>query len=298
MHNTIKYLSLLFFALSISFIACKKTEYTLGSIKTPSNLDVTTQIAGATPGNPTGDGSGNVTILSTATDAMTYKIDFGDGSDIQFSSGSYTHKYTSPDTGSYTITVTAIGTGGAVTTTTKNIRVFVQFAIPDYIVQDLTGGTSKIWVTYNDTVGHVGVGQTDLFYPNYYAATPNTRAACQYDDEITFSKTGNSVSMSINNKGQTFIIAAATAGYGFSGGDGCYNVNAAGVKGLSFQNATSTSTSANSTRIQFRVPGDGIVNFATGGKDYEIITITPTSVQLRNIGADGLAWYQVLKLKP
>lgn len=62
-------------------------------------------------------------------------------------------------------------------------------------------------------------------------------------------------------------------------------------------NATSASAAAISTRIQFVVPGKGIVNFGTGGNTYEILSISATRVQLRNIGIDGNAWYQILKVK-
>jgi hypothetical protein len=71
-----------------------------------------------------------------------------------------------------------------------------------------------------------------------------------------------------------------------------------GNKQLIFQNATSNSTPAQSTRIQFTVPGNGIINFGTGGTAYEILEITPTTLHLRNIGIDGNSWYQKLKLKP
>ena len=41
-------------------------------------------------------------------------------------------------------------------------------------------------------------------------------------------------------------------------------------------------------------PGNGIINFGTGGTTYEILSITDTQVHLRNIGADGNSWYQKL----
>jgi hypothetical protein len=49
--------------------------------------------------------------------------------------------------------------------------------------------------------------------------------------------------------------------------------------------------------IQFEVPGNGIINFGTGGKVYEILSITATQVHIRNIGVDGNSWYQKLKNK-
>jgi hypothetical protein len=71
-----------------------------------------------------------------------------------------------------------------------------------------------------------------------------------------------------------------------------------GNKQLVFMNATSGSTSAVSTQIQFMVPGNGIINFGTGGVTYEILSITPTSIHLRNIGSDNNSWYQKLTPKP
>jgi hypothetical protein len=149
-----------------------------------------------------------------------------------------------------------------------------------------------------DAPGHFGVGPADGFTPSYYAAAPNTRDPCAYDDEITFSKDAlNNIFMSVDNKGQSFFIGAATAFYGFSGGDNCYSINTAGVKKLAFMNATSASTSAISTRIQFVVPGNGLINFGTGGNTYEILSISESTVYLRNIGIDGNSWYQKLKVK-
>jgi hypothetical protein len=166
-------------------------------------------------------------------------------------------------------------------------------------LQNLTNGSSQVWVTDRTTPGHVGVGPADGFTPSYYAAAPNERAECLYDDEITFTKNANNtVSMSINNKGQSFFIGAATAFYGKSGGDNCYDIDVSGTRNLTFMDATSASTSANSTRIQFVVPGNGLINFGTGGNTYEILSLTSTQIFLRNIGIDGLAWYQKLKVKP
>jgi hypothetical protein len=66
---------------------------------------------------------------------------------------------------------------------------------------------------------------------------------------------------------------------------------------LAFMDATSGSTAAVSTRIQFTVPGNGIINFGTGGTTYEILSASGTSLHLRNIGTDGNSWYQKLKVK-
>jgi hypothetical protein len=298
MTTKIKSLLIVFVAMALVFTACKKTEYSFGDLKSPANLTLTTAIAGVDATNPNGNGSGTVVITSTADNALTYNIDFGDGKTQVVPSGAITYKYTNPGTADYTITVNVVGKGGVISTITKKIKVFVAFEIPAAILQALTNGSSQVWITDKNAAGHFGVGPTDQFAPIWYAATPNSREACAYDDEITFSKdANNNVFMSINNKGENFSIGAATSFYGFSGPDGCYAINTGGNKKLAFMNATSTSTAANSTRIQFTVPGNGIINFGTGGTTYEIISITSTTINLRNIGADGNAWYQKLKVK-
>lgn len=294
MTNKIKLLLLVFV---VAVVGCKKTEYTFGDIKTPTNLVLTTTVAGVDATNPNGNGSGSVAITTSATNAIGYSIDFGDGKRQMVPSGTINYKYTTPGTAEYTITVNAIGTGGVTSTISKKVKVFVAFEIPAAIVQALTGGASKVWVTDKEAGGHFGVGPNDAFAPIWYAADPNSREACAYDDEITFTKdASNNITMSINNKGTSFSIGASSAFYGFGGGDGCYAVTAAPKK-LNFMNATSASTTSNSTRIEFSVPGNGIINFGTGGTSYEILSATATTLHLRNIGIDGNAWYQKLKVK-
>ena len=297
---TIRIKSLSIFLLAaVAFIAgCEKKEYSFGDFKTPSDLTLTATVAGVDASNPNGNGTGAVAITTTAKSALTYKIDFGDGKSQLVPSGTINYKYTNPGTDEYVVTVSAIGTGGVVSTISKKVTVFVAFEIPATILQNMTGGTSKRWVSDKEAPGHFGVGPNDAFSAIWYEAGPNSRDACSYDDEITFSKdANNNILMSIDNKGQSFSIGASTAFYGFGGGDACLGVTAAGTKKLAFMDATSASTAAVSTRIQFDVPGNGLIIFGTGATTYEILSITATTIHLRNIGIDGNAWYQKLKVK-
>ncbi|MFZ9848900.1 MAG: PKD domain-containing protein [Flavobacteriales bacterium] len=298
MKNNLKYIVAVLFITTIGFVSCKKTEYSFGNIKTPTGLTLTTALVGVDASNPNGNGTGSVTITAKATDALTYNIDFGDGKTQVIPSGTITYKYATPGVNDYTITVRAVGTGGAISVLSKKVTVFVAFTIPQTILDALTGTGSRTWMTDKDAPGHFGVGPADAFGPIWYAATPNSREACAYDDEITFTKDVlNNISMTIDNKGQSFSIGAASGFYGFSGGDACFNIVTTGAKKLAFMDATSASTSANSTRIQFMVPGNGIINFGTGGTTYEILSASATEIHLRNIGADGNSWYQKLKAK-
>jgi hypothetical protein len=286
------------FALLMMLGGCQKEKFSFGDIKAPTDLVLNTEVVGTNTANPNGDGSGSVKITASGKGALSYKIDYGDGITEMVPEGAITHKYSTPGTNSYTITMSAIGTGGSISTLSKRITVFVNFQIPTAIMDALTGGTTKVWVTDKDANGHFGVGPNNEFSPIWYAASPNTREACAYDDEISFVKNpNNTISMTVDNKGSSMSIGAATGFYGFTGGDGCYAINTGGTKQLAFANATSSSTPAVSTRIQFTVPGNGIINFGTGGTTYEILAATATTLHLRNIGADGNSWYQKLKVK-
>lgn len=299
MRNFIQRLSRLLLLSAAFLSSCEKTEYAFGDITTPTGLTLTATVEGADATNPNGNGTGRVAISAKADKALTYKIDFGDGNVQMIPSGSFTYKYGMPGVNEFTITVSAVGTGGTVSNLSKKVKVFVAFQIPAAILQNLTGGSSKVWMSDKASDGHFGVGPSDGFAPIWYAAGANSRAADGfYDDEITIAKTGaGQVTMDVDNKGTTFVIGAAVSYYGLTGGEGQYPIATKGVKNLTFGDATSASTPANSTRIQFTVPDKGLVCIGLGSKTYEILSLTATQMHLRTIGADGLAWYQKLKVK-
>jgi hypothetical protein len=305
MKNLYKIIGLFSLLVILSITGCKKEEYSFGAMKTPSDLALTTTVVGLDNANPTGNGTGAVSINMTATNAITYNVDFGDGNIALVPSGKITYKYTTPGVKKYTITANAIGTGGIISTISKSVTVFVAFEIPTTILTNLTGSGSKVWVADKDAPGHFGVGPgpsqgaNETFFPSWYAAGPNDRVADgTYDDEVTFSKdANNNVSINLDNKGNTFVLKDALSYYGLTGAEGQFPIATLGVKRLSFMNATSNSTAAISTRIQFSVPGNGLVMVGAGSNMYEIISITSTTMTLRTIGADGNAWYQMFKVK-
>jgi hypothetical protein len=297
MRNYIKYLSLAAFVVLLIVAACNKKEYSFGKISTPENLAINTTIQGVADATPNGDGSGNVTINATSTGAIAYKIYFDANDSVVSSSGSVTHTFTTLGTNDYTIVVNAIGTGGAISTMTKKITVYYLFQIAAAIDSALTNGSSKTWMAAKDTVGHFGVGPTTTFTPDYYKAQPNEKPACAYDGVITFTHVSeNNISMSVNNQGSSFIIGASTGFYGQTGNaDGCYPVQTS-LHTLTFGiDQFAGSNASNSTGVQITVPGNGLINFGTGGNTYEILFLSPNVMVLRNIGVDGNAWYQTLK---
>ncbi len=296
----------------VGFIGCKETKYEFGSINTPTDVVLTTEIVGGDSMNPTGDGSGKVLIHVSGKNVLTYKIDFGDGKSQILTSDSILYRYTTKDTNNFNITLNAVGTAGATASTTTKVRVFVNFQIPADILSILTGATvnpdlsvsvsSKTWVVAGSVDGFFGVGNPTKYFPDYYAApgTPNSRQPCFYTDQITFSSDVNgNVTMANNNAGQSFIISVARPYYGLSAGaDNCENVaNVSNPVQLAFSNTATVNLADVSTNVQFFVPGPGILTNGTGSSTYEILSIKDNQLSLRNIGADANAWYQILQPK-
>ncbi len=283
--------------MSLTIPGCKRPDYSFGKIVTPTGLAIDASLQGVDASHPSGDGSGNVTITATATGALAYKIYFGNGDSVLSNSGTVTYKYTTLDTNQYTIAVNAIGTGGATSTATLQIKVLYTFQIPADIIAGLTNNSTAVWMIDKDTAGHFGVGPLNTFTADYYKAGPNEKPPCAYDDQITFTKVNdNSMTITVDNKGESFLIAASTAFYGVSGPDNCYAISTGGTKTISFGAANTGSNASNSTGIIFTVPGNGIVNFGTGGSTYEILSLSGGVMMLRNVGIDGNAWYQILKM--
>jgi hypothetical protein len=298
MKNFINKFNIVLLIAFLSASSCTKEEYSFGDLSAPAQLTLQTAIQGVNASNVDGDGTGRVSITLASTNTINYKVDFGDGQTQMLSAGTIVYKYNTPGTNDYTITVNAIGKGGTTSTISKKVRVFVAFEIPAAILSGLTGGSSKVWITDNEADAHFGVGPAGSFFPDWYIAKANERDPEMYNDEITFSKdANNNINILVDNKGLTFMIGAATSYYGFSGGDGNYALNTGGSKKLIFMDATSATTAANSTRIQFTVPGNGIINAGVGSTTYEILSLSDTNMNLRTIGADGNAWYQKLKVK-
>lgn len=283
----------------IALASCQKTEYTFGDLASPTDLTLTATVSGVDVANPGGNGTGAVVVTTTASKVITYKIDFGDGKVLMVPSGTIQYKYTTPGINDYTITVSAIGAAGSVSNISKKVKVFVAFEIPATILQNLTGGSTKKWACDKDADGHFGVGPNDGFAPIWYAAGANSRSSDGfYDDEIVFAKDANNqITIDVDNKGTTFVLGGALGFYGLTGVEGQFPLVTKGVKKLSFMNASSASTPAISTQIEFSVPGNGIVCIGMGSTNYEILSLTSTTMTLRTIGKDGLAWYQKLKVK-
>lgn len=295
---------------ALVFWGCEKDDYEFGEITAPSGLEVAVNIAGADEDNPFGDGSGLVTFTSTASDAITYKYVFSDGTEQIAPSGKIAKRFTEVGVNTYSVTAVASGKAGVSTSITQEVTVLSNFD-DNEAMQLLTGGDTKTWYWAADEPGHLGVGQNDdnaelNYFANYYQATPFEKdgadeSTCLYQDELIFSMDGSQLLYQLNNKGQTYFNGSYEAVAGGSNGfDYCYDfavndqpqvvalgpsesvVEMNGIAGLT------RGTVMNFTE-------GGFMSYYIGATSYEILSITANRLVVRAVqGNDpGLAWYHI-----
>jgi len=295
-------------ALSLLLVfSCQEEDNVFGDLSAPTNLTVQATVVGASTVNPNGDGSGVVNFVATATNAISYKYVFSDGTTANAPSGQLQKRFTQPGTNEYTITVTASGKGGVSTTTTLTLQVRSDFTDAE-AVQFLTGGSQKSWYWSASEPGHLGVGPnstdaTQNYYPHWYQAAPWEKAgspasSCLYENVLHFSLVGGQLKFLLDNGGSTFFnkdfnsVVGAT-----SPDDGCYSYDTSGLKTVTLSPSESLvvgNNIPNQTRgTMLNISDGGFMGYYIGQSSYEIMSITNNRMVVRAVmgGNPALAWY-------
>ena len=290
---------------------CGEKSYKMGDLSAPTTLVITAEGVGQNTANPAGDGSGDVKITIKADNALAYKVDYDANSPLDLvylSTGAATHKYTSLGINTYRITAVVFGKGGTSSTVTKDVQVLSTFTPDASIISDLTGGSSKTWRVDKSVPGHFGVGPWDPTNasPSWWAAGVNEKVTCCncfYSTTFTFASVAetHSFSIQVTNPDGAFTKTGSLAsvpGIPASGDEGCYSYSG-GTSAFSFAPSSSgISASAPSTKTAILLGGNSTyIGYGSLQKEYEILTITPTTMYLRVQGTEtGNAWY--IKLVP
>lgn len=295
------------FALLLVIGSCKKKNYSIGDLSAPSEVIINTNIIGLDATHPNGDGSGNVEITLTGKNVLSYKIDYGTSATVDLvflPNGKTTRKYTKVGLNTYRITVVAYGPGASATTVTKDIQVQSNFTPDAAVVSNLTGTGSKIWKIDKDIAAHFGVGpwSTTSVTPEWYAASPNEKAGCCncfYSASFTFTKTATGYTLTTATPDgaytKTGTLAGGLPGIPSSGSEGCYSYSG-GTTPFSFVPSTSGVTTGTTKTAILLSGSNTFIGYGAVLKEYEIISITATTMYLRVQGTEtGNAWYMRLK---
>jgi hypothetical protein len=306
MKDIIRFLIGCFF-ITLMATGCEKTDYTLGDLTPPSNIVITADVVGATTATPNGDGSGDVNFTVSAANALNYRIDYDATDGISFvniPTGKTSRKYTKTGLNKYIVTAIVYGKGGTSSTATKEITVQSNFSPAAAIVTNLTGGTSKTWVVDKSVAGHFGVGPySGSSVPEWWAASVNDKVGCCncfYTATFKFTKTATGYTLDVASPDGIFTktgsLAGGLPGIPASGEEGCY-AYAGGSSSFSFVPSSTDVPASISTKTAIQLGGaNTFIGYGALQKEYEIMTISATSMYLRVRGTEtGNAWY--LKMK-
>ena len=320
--KTIKYLSVLFLSLLV-FTACEEDEHDFGPITSPTNVQVSAEIAGADAANINGDGTGFVTFAATANGALAYQFNFGDGNSETNSSGVITHRYTQVGVNTYTVIVSAVGTAGVLSSTAFDIDVYSSFEDPEAetFLAGANEGDSKTWVWDATAPSYLGLGPVeddygllgggnpsfDYAWPNWWFNIPpnDTEKACMTDNNVfVFTKTANGLTFE-QTAGPSFVPGAYASLIGVAG-DTCHDESVAttmfGVKNVSFFPSSSKAALEGAIdgepyrQTAFKLSDGGFMGWYVGDVEYDIISITANTLHVRCIQeGGGFAWYAKYK---
>ncbi len=296
--------------LALFATGCDQEDYAFGELKAPSNLQIEAVVAGQTADAPNGDGSGTVTFVATADEAITYKFVFSDGTEELAPSGRLVKRFTQVGVNTYQVTVVASGTGGIATTSTTEVTVESTFNDAEAL-QLLAGDGSKTWYWAADEPGQLGVGQNDgdatlNYYANYYQAAPFEKdgageSQCLYEDELVFSRQGDQLFYTLRNFGQTYFnVAFQGVAGGSQGFDYCYDYAVRDEPQLVALSPSESVVAANDVPGQTRgtvlnFTDGGFMSYYVGATQYEILSLTENRMVVRTIQGDNaaLAWYHI-----
>ncbi|MGB3608117.1 MAG: PKD domain-containing protein [Psychroserpens sp.] len=318
--KNLKYIVFSMLPLFLLVNSCQDEDQEFGDVIAPTNLMLTFDIAGADATNPNGDGTGLVTFSASADNALAYRYNFGDNTNVELANnGNVSHRFSLTGLNTYNVTVIASGTGGITTSTSVAIDVFSSF--DDQEAKDLlTGGdgSSKTWYLDAAAPGHLGVGGTpeiaadSFWFPAFFSATPFEKCGedisdCLCDDELIFTLDGdNQLKFELNNNGQTFFNAGHQGVIGEDAGeDACFDFDTSGIKNVSlsptlfdWSTVPDESFSARGTTMTFS--DGGFMGYYVSSSVYEIITLTEDKMYVRTLDALNpvLYWYHKYSTTP
>jgi beta-glucanase (GH16 family) len=141
----------LLLSLSVLLFSCGSKSKNTPAV-TPTNLTLSAVVST--------DNSGNVAFTASATNAVSYEFDFGNGIFQTVSSGSVTYRY--PSSGNYTVRVVAKSAGGQTASKSIDISVAVTLALIWADEFDAPGAPDPAKWGYD--IGAGGWGNNELQY--------------------------------------------------------------------------------------------------------------------------------------
>ena len=254
----------------------------------PTNLLFNVEIVGVNDENPFGDGSGQIKLSASATNAVNYSFRFGTGDVTESSSGVVEFTYSDFGTKSYTVNVLAYSSTGDYVSSAKSITVYVEAKSDEDILSILSGGTEKTWRVNASFDAHFGNGDKSFKYTTWWEAPSFSKNdAGFYDDEYTFKNDG------------TFIHKTNGDVYGKASyltqkfGDTGQSANSSNeIEKYKLENYQTTFTvNKNNGNNELKFGGSGFIGFYVGEHEFTIECYDSKNILVRSVDGQNRAWY-------
>jgi len=292
--NNFKYIIFSVAAIFLVITGCQEDDAEFGDITAPSNLQIAIDIVGADAANPNGDGSGAVIFTASANNAISYQYTYN-GATSSAPGGVQSYNFAVLGLNTYTVTVTAFGTGGASTSQTVNVDVLSLYEPPADLITMLTADSSRTWRIKAEANSHFGLGPIGGIFNEFFGAPPFDKDGVgMYDDRYTFNLDGTFTHVTDNTNDDGGVNPDGTV-FGREvlidelNGTGAGTANGADIENYPFSDYSEQWSLAAPGGIEtLSLTGIGFLGYYIGGDHtYKIEMRSANEMSLRSTDGNG-----------
>ena len=292
MKSRIKVYSVFLLLAGLLQFACQDDEAEFGEVIAPSALQVNAVVAD--------DQSGNVTVTTTAENAINIHVFFEPDSDPVVVAPGEPAVFRFTRSGQYqaVITVVAHGLGGVSSSRSVTVDMDVRLFIDQATLQLIGGNGTKRWVWNSSEAGHFGVGDPNTDFPGFFSADPFAVNDCMYDDVLEFSYDANdqySYRLETGANNETFVNWAEVNRF-FPNDSPQQFVDECRDLGDQIDTDTSFVIFQNDEGKRVLSVANSTLSYWSGATEYEIVELSENRLTVRGLqvpftGGGLLAWY-------
>ncbi|WP_034044667.1 hypothetical protein [Wocania ichthyoenteri] len=290
--KNLKYNAGLFLLLALLISGCQEDDFQVGEIITPSSIEIAIDIVGADATNPNGDGSGEVNLVASASNAISYQFVYNNNT-TSAPSGKQTYEFVVLGLNTYSVTVIAFGTGGASASKTIEIEVLSLYDAPADLKEMLHANGERVWRIKAEGKPHFGLGPPGGFTPGeWFSAEPDSKAGVgMYDDRYVFNVDGTFTHMTSGDVfGRDPLINEL-------GGTGGGTVDGADILNYGFDDYSEQWTLSAPGGVEtINLTGTAFIGYYTGGNHkYRIFERSANEMILSTLDGNGeFEWWFTL----
>lgn len=217
MKKIIQKLTFLILGFSAFIQSCSSDSSNDTGNSTPTNLVITTEIAGATTASPNGDGSGTVLFKAIATNAITYQITV-EGKTLPMTNGQLSYTFSTPGTNTFTVTVTAFNAGKSINES-ASVTLIIKAGLTAIDITKAMGPGFNLGNTFDNGINPTTINSIKSIIDVYAAAgMKHVRIPVSWMQSVSGSTLANTTTGKVDFNHSRFLELKATIDYAISKG--------------------------------------------------------------------------------